>query len=782
MYKRILLFILVLVLCRPPALSLAQGGLTMAVAGGFDGYARADAWIPIYVTLANEGADVDGQIQVSATDSWEDLVYVQPAVLPTHSNKQFTLYAFVPSGTQQVMVRLVQGGQSLAQEKVRVEVVSGPNPLYGIVSDDPSTLYHLAGLSTSGRLRVHVAHLGLADLPAQGRILSGIDVLILDNVDTSALDEDRRTALRGWAAAGGRLIVCGGPNAELTAAGLGELLPVSLQGSETTTDLAALGAYVGKPYDSQTPVVLTRVTPAAPNTSVLAGTAERPLLVRRTLDQGSIDYLALDPDLEPVRTWAGNEALWQKLLDGLPQAAGAIIAYNGSGIQQGVTNIPSLDIPSVLIVAGFLLLYVVVVGPVNLLVLKLADRRAWAWITIPILVVFFSGVAYAVGAISRGRSVIVSTASVIYTHNQSQTASVDSYVALYSPFRIARDVRLPDNVPTVHRIIYPSYMPGTFEISELQIEQGSSIYLRDLEVDVGAVRTFSMHTLQPWAGIESDLKLYSGGGKPFQIKGTITNLGEHTLTDCRIASGSQVFELPDILPSQQQAVDIPFYVSGSQSQSPTYVLAENLLDNPSTDGTEQREYERRRNFLSAVLEGSEIGSQPLSSLSSNLTLFAWIDESPLPVQVVGVANKKQNTTLLIAPLSYTSADAGGVVLPPRSFSWQQIDGPPASPYEIEYDQESRSYRFQLPSEASDVTMDQLFLHLDSEDTSSPVPIVSLWNVDGGAWQRVEHLTWGTNQLTDPQQFVDEQGAIQVRVTLVSGYATMSVDLSAIGHR
>ena len=84
------------------------------------------------------------------------MLYAQPALLPRQSRKRFTLYALI-SHVGELTVRLVDGGQTRAEQRVRLQTINDQDFLYGIVSDDPAALSYLAGLRPLNRRRVHVA-------------------------------------------------------------------------------------------------------------------------------------------------------------------------------------------------------------------------------------------------------------------------------------------------------------------------------------------------------------------------------------------------------------------------------------------------------------------------------------------------------------------------------------------------------------------------------------------------------------------------------------------------
>jgi hypothetical protein len=242
----------------PLAAPAKQSGLTLNAYAGFDGYYKVNRWLPVQVVVANAGPDIEGEIQIAMTGGGRGAsIYTQPAVLPTQSRKQFTLHVFLENYARELTVKLVEKRKTLAEHNVRIQQSTSDDVLCGVISrDGPAALNYLGGLSLGGPGRIYVAHLSLADIPAKGPALDGLDVLILHDADTSSLSEAQRDALRAWVAAGGHLIITGGPNAIPTAAGLGDLLPVQVNGTVTSTDIGVLGDYVQNPFIVNVPAVV----------------------------------------------------------------------------------------------------------------------------------------------------------------------------------------------------------------------------------------------------------------------------------------------------------------------------------------------------------------------------------------------------------------------------------------------------------------------------------------------------------------------------------------------
>lgn len=756
----------------------AQGEtLTLQVEAGFDGYYRSNTWMPVHVVAANEGADIDGAIVIRLDDQGKTITYRQPAALPTHSRKRFTLQIPATYSTRQVEVLLVEGERTLAKETVRTQPIGDDDLFYGILSDDRSALFSLAALPVSGNRRVQVSHLDPYDLPDTGRALTGLDMIVAHSLDTSGLNDEQRSALYGWVAMGGHLVICGGPNAQATAAGLGDLLPVTIEGSETTTDVAPLGDYAGVPWLAQVPAVVTRVS-AAHEARILAGEPERPLIVRRTVGSGAIDYIALDPDLEPMRTWIGSGDLWLKLTSRSTRLLREGTEMGWHNLISALANLSGVALPSVFLVGGFLFLYVAIVGPLNFVVLKWLDRRALAWITVPALILLFSGVAYTIGYFSRGKRVIVSEVSIVRAQTEGEVAVVDSYVGLYSPARRSYDVHIPDG-SLVRAPRFEPYMPAGLSPQDLEVEQGTETVLRDFSMDVGEMRVFGVQSVQRWASLEPALTLTVEQGK-YRLQGTITNHSQNPIEDCALLVESQTVRIPDLAPGEPVSID-------EEIQSGTflmpYQLVEELVGDITLNAKDRREQERRREVLygTVLYGGGSPGQTPQQP--GTITLLGWLSESLQPVEVSDIPTAAHTTTLLVAHLAYDSGTGDKLVLPQRSIEWRHTgSGHAYSPYELYQDTVVEEFTFALPAAAQGRTVERLQVHILNtmlEPAYFEVPEVEILDVRSGDWEGLPFAQWGANEKQDPERYVDEQGQIVIRVDTRTIQGVVSVDLSVV---
>ena len=117
------------------------------------------------------------------------------------------------------------------------------------------------------------------------------------------------------------------------------------------------------------PVVVLQ--PATDDTRTLISSKDTPLVMRRVLGRGTVDQLAFDPTLAPIRDWPDRRMIIAGLLGsdiGFTMEVGPLRA-EGSALN-AARALPGAALPPFLIIAGFLLLYVLTIGPINFFFLR----------------------------------------------------------------------------------------------------------------------------------------------------------------------------------------------------------------------------------------------------------------------------------------------------------------------------------------------------------------------------------------------------------------------------
>ena len=182
-----------------------------------------------------------------------------------------------------------------------------------------------------------------------------------------------------------------------------------------------------------------------------------------------------------------------------------------------VSQLPSLALPPIGGLIALLGAYIVLIGPLNYLVLRRLDRREWAWLTMPILIVVFTVGAYGFGAVLRGNDVIVNEVAIVSGAPGATDGSGQIYVGHL--LALARPVPAPGPGwrPPV-RADQRDFFGGQGGRRQLDVLQGDPARVRDLAVGFGSLRTIRAETPVTVPLIETDLRLEDG-----RLKGTVTN-------------------------------------------------------------------------------------------------------------------------------------------------------------------------------------------------------------------------------------------------------------------
>jgi hypothetical protein len=779
----------------------ADDPLSLDVSIGFDGFVERGMWTPITVVSSNEGEDVSGELRVEATGlTGRRTIFTYALELPRGSRKRVTFYANDLSGFgREIQVDFVRRGGVLASEQVDVEFVDQNTLFVGLWSGSPQALAGIGLLEPTDGETV-LATLTVDDLPANAEGWRALDVLVIHDVDTGQLSAGQLEALEEWIAQGGRLIVTGGLGYRRTLSGLDALPPVSVDGTETVS-LAPLGALIDDPFPAQARVEAPVATGTlAEGAQVLAAADGTPLLAKREVGYGRVDFLAADPGLEPLRSWDSLDRLWAwVLLDGDPRPGWAYgFRSRWDSASQAVSQVPDVKLPSVIQLCGFLGVYVLLVGPVNYFVLRRLKRRELAWLTIPALVVLFSAMAYVTGFQLRGSQAILHQLTVVQTWPGTDRARVESLLGVWSPRRASYDIQLEPGF--LARPMPSDFGGGTFSaINDITVEQGEETTLRHVRVDVGAVQPFVIEGFtQDAPHIEGDLRL-SATDEGFHVTGEIVNEGEVDLADVSLVLAGAVRALPDLPAEEVLPVDVVVkntYATHAPAQELTP-----LAGNPPNYGGYPYSYDfiprlahvencympssdlRRCNLLTGIFAGDSLGS--------GAYLVGWSEYDPPIVQVLNANTRSIDVSLHIAELNTRlerSAERPDSI-PPGLMTWRFLEAPPdtyiTSPYDLYLDSgQAVSFRFEPMRFVPLPEVEALIIHLESSyGGQEEVPYVDLWDYSAGVWEYVAP-GWGDTVISEVDRYVDPTGGVQVRVrvpSIVMGVSISRLDVTLIGQ-
>lgn len=785
----------------------AAESLEMSAEPAFGGRFKYGEWLPVFVDMANAGPDLRGEIQISIANPTGRVDFALPAELPTGARKRFTLYILPNNFSRSATVEFVAGETRLSRV-IKLTVIPNDRYVIGTVMANPEGLAEANPPRLAGRReRVDLINLTLADLPEQHQGWRLLNALILNDVDTSGLTPAQRRALGRWVAEGGRLVIGGGSGAGRTLAGLpAELQPVTLANQIEAAALPGLQRYTGKTILISGPFLLTKVKTAAnavvlldnqaeaelPNykASALASDAPLPLIVELPFGAGDVDFVALDLSQSPFDAWAGTSDFARRLLSpgaAWPQYLPTDISpqqMSDSQMYNALTNLPSLDLPSLRFLGLLLIGYILLVGPVNYLLLRWRDRLAWAWITIPLLTLIFSGLAYGLGFSLRGGDIIVNQISIIEMGQAGQAKRADTYAGVFSPHQQSYDIEISAET-LVRPLAQGNYDPWGNSVntgSTLRVIESNPTRLQGLTVDQWSMQSFVAETSQvepPRVAVQ--LTAQSNG-----LRGQVTNQGQVTWEDVIFIFDGQFQKLGDLRPGQTAPIHLDFQEASPLTGFGSYMLYQDQSNGPNGPG-------REIIFKQSVLDGI-IFNGNRSDLTNKPLLIAWQkNNSPLAVRLEGYQVNIQATTFLYYPLSL---DFEGVqVVVPPGFGLLELlsssgDGSICN-YGAGLDgsyvyQGTAETKLSLPSQLYGIQPSRLDLYIRTDGSWPALPIIELYDRSEQSWVSLKNAKTGLNPIEDVTRFYNPADAsLQVRISNNGGAnvgGCLFLDLALEGKR
>lgn len=789
--------------------SLPTAGVSMSVTTGLGGAVKPGNWAPVSIEMANEGKDVDGQVQVTiennatargTTFSPVPVIYSAPAVLPSHSRKRVAIDVLLPPQGNRVQVKLVEGRSLLAQQEAPLDAVSANNILCGAVSRDSQAYDVLGTIDLPGRQqRARIVSIDPADLPSRPQVLSSLDCMVVGNVSLAGLTLDQKGALDAWVGRGGLLVGIGGESWTRSLAFLpAGLLPVQPGGSIALPSLDGLASFAKAPSPGKGPWVVS--TPQSSSGSAVVTEGNVPLVSVHRYGSGTVFYLAMDPTASPLREWSGTAQLWRyiftyvntPLLSGTPFGS-ASVGW-GRLPRTALSTVPNLNPPAPVWFLALLGVYLLLLGPANYLVLRRADRREWAWVTLPLIAIATTAVAFRLAADRRGSEVGIDQVTIVRSDPGVDTSFVRSYVSVYSP----RDATV-DVVTASGALVSTS--TGSFgtgfrfgggtqsslsdgnaptRVSPITVMEGGPTTLPSFTATANAFTSFTVDSSSRVAGgVTSSLTMDGSFIRGKVVNGTGQRIGDATV----LLGDTPVARLGNLSPGASKDVSIPLAAAGAPRRGPLSAqLFPAAAARPSVAPPADV---ARRDVIDSAFNPF---FQSTGLVNGGLTLIGWLDRSPLDITLRQGRPVLNSQTLLTAGLAIAPATGQQLAVPPAVFATHVLASLAANHQQGgAYDLSSGGalgLQFDLPFASSFATR-QLVLHVEGSMGGTDT-LQSGADLGTAAWYRWSDGTWvdlplaiGDNSIPNAGQYVSPAGQVRVRYSYKppSAVSSTSNDLS-----
>ena len=792
-----------LLLPHPLYAQSAQSGLTMQAQAAYAGHFKYGEWLPVWVELENSGPDLDAEIRITLTSNAGPVTYAAAVALPSGSRKRLPVYVLPNNYSRELEVHLVDRTGSAESPLLTATVAVDPLPnisyLAGMVGGERGAISFAANASL-GQLerRVVLADIALPELPERVEGLNSFDALIFNNVEAATLTPAQSAALQSWVGRGGRLIVGGGATAQETLANLPEALQfVSVQDIIDVQEVPDLALFAQSDA-IEAPGPFTLAQAQIHTGDILAHAGDTPLLTESRFGSGYVNFVALDLAGAPFNAWTGAPAFWSKLLDRDASYANwlppdmSMRQMLADRLGYSLSNLPSLDLPSIRSLSLLLLLYILLVGPVNYFLLRRMHKLHWAWATIPLLTILFSAGAFGLGYSLRGNDLILNKIAIVDPLPDG-AANVTSFMGLFSPTQQSYEIDVDGNglVSPMTQNIAPMGISGP-GATELTIRQGTPAHLSGLAVNQWSMQSFMTESYVADFG-ELAGEFYLQGER---LNGRIRNQTNYMLSDVVAVAGTQFKRLGELAPGQEMDVEFngtepQFINTGSGLSWQIYNPDPNM--NPGVDPNvlNSRAMNLKRDILSAVEDTTlnapwQNSGVPNDQWAQNVRLVAWLNAAPPDVHVAERVPQQQTTALLLTTFPLNLPESGPFTLPPGMLTANIVehpaDGSDCGRNSVYAQNGQFVVEFALPENVRNATIAKLQLALRQDDVRARPPQTELFDWQNESWVALENPVQGLNELTQTERLLSDDGRVQIRITDQSFSGCTYINLGFSGER
>lgn len=566
--------------------------LQFEVSLGYDGTVREASWFPVVCEIRNDGAPFAGVIELSPGDYSRGQMQQLPVELPTGTLKRVTLPAFAQGRYPSVWtVRLLDDQGRVRAEKPTMRPrrqLGWEITLMGALSRT------LAGVPTLRPIKRDQADgqpaaalLKPESFPDNPILLEGLDGIYLNSDVAISLRASQVAALLRWLDAGGHLIVAVEQIGDLSGSPwLQELLPCQpeemrllpqhpelhewLRGGWTTNVLVSprgRGSY--SPVTADQPfadlphdptfesAALPVIRASLREGRVLLMAGEHPLIVAANRGYGRVTTLLFSPEREPMRSWEHLPTFWAKLA-GVPGALYASSDFSG-GYGQSADGIFGAMIDSRQVhklPVGWLLIllvvYLVVIGPLDQWWLKRIGKPMLTWITFPCYVGLFALLIYYLGYRLRAGETEFNELHVVdvLANDHRTEFRGRTYASIYSPSNQRYPVAAAASVATLRGELVGA--SGGQGMDRTPVRLAGDRFEAELLVPVWTSQLY----ISDWRQSGSLPLAASVVPRAEGWELTVQNQTDHAVSTAQLVLGSQIFPLGELLPRQTRTLTL----------------------------------------------------------------------------------------------------------------------------------------------------------------------------------------------------------------------------------
>ena len=285
-----------------------------------------------------------------------------------------------------------------------------------------------------------------------------------------------------------------------------------------------------------------------------------PLIVTASRGRGRITVLLFSPEREPFRSWKNLPTFWARVTD-IPtnwyvsQQNGGMGGVSSDGIFGAMLDSRQVHKLPVEWLLLLLIVYLVVIGPLDQYWLKKIGRPMLTWITFPCYVVMFSLLIYFIGYKLRAGEAEWNELHIVDVLVNGDQAHLRgrTYASIYAPSNQRYLIQSPQRYATL-RGEFSGYMSGGQSAEKATVVQNGDTFKAELFIPVWTSQLFVSDWWQPAEIPLAATLLPKSDGWDVKVE----NKTEQKISDAHIVIENRIFNLGQIAASESKT----FHVSG----------------------------------------------------------------------------------------------------------------------------------------------------------------------------------------------------------------------------
>jgi hypothetical protein len=572
----------------------ARAALQFDVFLGYDWIVPQASWFPIVFEIKNDGPSFVGTVELDGGRYNPEQSRRAVIELPTGTLKRFVIPVFASTGAFATWdARLLDERGKLRAEQTGLRAkraIASNAPLVGALARTPAGMPVIRPiLPQDATLQPGSARFLPAVFPDNPVVLQGMDCLYLNSEKALDLKVNQVNAMFDWLNGGGHLIVGVEQVADVTATPwLRSVLPFTLNDMRPVQEHPELQEWLrNTPWQSSS-AGLVRAQPGsfrpgglvpAPGVSaatpfkdlpddpafeaaglqvamgelkdgeVVVSAGDKPLIVTASRGRGRVTLLLFSPEREPFRSWKNLPTFWAKLAE-VPGAWYVSPDYrpqNGwssDGIFRAMIDTRQVHKLPITWLLLLLLVYLVVIGPLDQRWLKKIGRPMLTWITFPCYVVLFSLLIYFIGYKLRAGESEWNELHLVDVLLKGEQAELhgQTYASVYSPSNQRYRLEGKQEFATLRGEFAGSYSPGQTGEKALFMQEGDGSCKAEIFVPVWTSQLFVSDWWQP-APVPLSFSVVPQAGQ-WQVK--VENRTERGLTNAHVVIENYITKLGDV--------------------------------------------------------------------------------------------------------------------------------------------------------------------------------------------------------------------------------------------